>query len=501
MNDRRTIIRAPALAVALVVALLLLAGTYTVIASPTPVAEVSPAPAAVPAPASPGDASNATSWASGWVAIPINTCQVFTHGLNADPDALAVELLFGDTNDGFGINRRNYGGLEVTGQWFGAYWQHLTDNTIQVCRVADDNVADQVFVRVWVAPTPDYDSEWSNINQGETIQFDHNLGVTATELTVGLWFSCTTRGIHQYAFGGLSVDVPTTRTLGAFWHNLTNSSVQVTRFAGDTAVQQVRVVVLHGDPPTYDSGWRNIGQGSAITLPHNLNLNPNVLLVRGESYNPSAGGLGIHQLWAGGNHHWSAGFQGTHFQNLTNNSITVVRRANDTDCPRVRVRIYAPQFRLYLPLVLNNYGGVPEVELAYDDGIADSEQSQATLGSGFAVLFTTPGTSARLVRARYYLDTAAAGHPIEVHVWNAAHTDLITPFTATPPAGAGWFDVDLSSYNLTVSGDFYVGFLYSVQHSDPSVGVDTTSPDGRSYEVPWEAFANDFMIRAVVQGP
>jgi len=49
-----------------------------------------------------------------------------------------------------------------------------------------------------------------------------------------------------------------------------------------------------------------------------------------------------------------------------------------------------------------------------------------------------------------------------------------------------------------VSGDFYVGFLYSVQHSDPSVGVDTTSPDGRSYEVPWEAFANDCMIRAVV---
>jgi len=105
------------------------------------------------------------------------------------------------------------------------------------------------------------------------------------------------------------------------------------------------------------------------------------------------------------------------------------------------------------------------------------------------------------VRARYYLDTAAAGHPIQVHVWDAAHTDLIAPFTATPPAGMGWFDVDLSGYNLTVSGDFYVGFLYSVQHSDPSVGVDTTSPDGRSYEVPWEAFANDFMIRAVVQGP
>ncbi len=72
---------------------------------------------------------------------------------------------------------------------------------------------------------------------------------------------------------------------------------------------------------------------------------------------------------------------------------------------------------------------------------------------------------------------------------------------ATPPAGTGWLDVDLSGYSLTVSGDFYVGFLYSEQHSDPSLGVDNTSPDGRSYEVPWSEVNYDYMIRAVIMSP
>ena len=37
-----------------------------------------------------------------------------------------------------------------------------------------------------------------------------------------------------------------------------------------------------------------------------------------------------------------------------------------------------------------------------------------------------------------------------------------------------------------------------MQDYDPSIGVDATSPDGRSYEAPWQAFVNDYMIRAVV---
>ncbi len=494
MNDRRTIIRAPALAVALVVALLLLAGMYTVLASPAPSTAAGPAQ----------DLPNAgTYWTSGWVTINQNEVITLTHNLGGNPDDYAVDLWFNDTDGTLGVNRRNYGGLEHNNNWYGARWQRLTTDTIQIYRYPQDDVADQVRVTVWIptAVAEQWDSGWVDINQHETLIFDHNLNSETDDLTVSLYFRSTGLGIHQAGFGGLSIDAPAAQR-GAYWHNLTDNTVQVTRMPDDPYIEQVRVVVQRPNPPDYDSGWQHIEAGNTFNFNHNLNWNPGMLLVRGECYDPSSpDGLGVNLRYAGGDH--DGGWRGMNLQNLTANAVRGVRRADDPYCPQARVRIWkrstTPQFRLYLPLVLNN--SAPEVELAYDDGVGESEQTQITLGSGFAVRFTTPGASARLVRARYYLDTAAAGHPIQVHVWDAAHTDLIAPFTATPPAGMGWFDVDLSGYNLTVSGDFYVGFLYSVQHSDPSVGVDTTSPDGRSYEVPWEAFANDFMIRAVVQGP
>jgi len=101
-----------------------------------------------------------------------------------------------------------------------------------------------------------------------------------------------------------------------------------------------------------------------------------------------------------------------------------------------------------------------------------------------------------LRRARYYfLDP----RPIEVHVWDENHTDLIAPFTANTSQDE-WNDVDLSAYNITVSGDFYVGFLH-LEDYRPTLGIDTTSADGRSFEVDgayWEQQVSDYMIRAVV---
>jgi len=440
-------------------------------------------------------AAAASGWSSGWVSISANACQVFTHNLGADPEDYAVDLLFWDTDGNLGLNRRNYGGLEWGGNWYGAYWQHLTSNTIAVCRMANDNVADLVRVRLWIPDTaPDYDSGWMNITTGETLTFNHNMGITTTELSVRLWFSGTARGIHHYGYGGLTVDAPPSLQ-GAYWHNRTNNAVQVTRLANDTDIEQVRMTVVHSDPPDYDSNWRAINPGAIITLTHNLNLPAGSQLVRGECFSPTVGGPGIHQWFAGGNYSAFGGGQGANIQNLTANTVQMARRAKDFACPFIRVCIWSPECKIYLPLVARNY--VPGVELAYDDGVAESWQSHDE-DSGFAVLFTTPDAAAQLVRARYYLDGATGANPIEVHVWDDAHNDLITPLEVTPPAGEGWLDVDLSGYNLTVSGDFYVGFLYPGAAYDPSLGMDTTLPDGRSYEVPWQTVGNDYMIRAVV---
>ncbi len=149
--------------------------------------------------------------------------------------------------------------------------------------------------------------------------------------------------------------------------------------------------------------------------------------------------------------------------------------------------------KVYLPLVLKAY--TSETELAYDDGAMDTNTSWET-GKGFAVRFTPPADQAQLMRARYYLQDP---RPIEVHVWDENHNDLIAPFTANTGQD-GWNDVDLSAYNLTVSGDFYVGFFH-LEDYRPTLGIDTTSADDRSFEVDgeyWEQQGSDYMIRAVV---
>jgi len=350
MKDRRTFIRTLALVAALVVALLLLAGTYTVIASSAP--DLSSA------------SISAAAWSSGWVTIVTDTSQVFTHNLGGDPDDYAVELRFLDTDGGLGINRRYYGGSEEGGSWYGAHWQNLTTNTIEIYRQPQDTVADRVRIRVWApltSTTGYYASPWTDINTGQTITLTHGLGITNTDLTVGLWFSDTTRGIHNYGYGGLAVDGDTDM-LGAHWHNLTTNTVQVTRHPDDTDVEQVRVFVVHGAPPHYDSledpsigGWKSIAPGDTFTFTHGLNWDPNMLLARGECYSSTVGGPGIHQWFAGGNHDWFVGWQGTNLQNLTRNTVAVVRRADDQVCPQVRVRVWKRSSQIYLPLILNNY--------------------------------------------------------------------------------------------------------------------------------------------------
>ena len=483
IKNKHVYIWIPIMAGLALVALLLLVGSTS--AQPFPPVTSPPQLHAV----------TASSWSSGWVSITADTCQAFTHNLGAAPEDYALSLLFWDTDGNLGVNRRNYGGLELGGLWYGAYWQHLTANTIAVCRMPNDNGADQVNIRLWIPDaTPDYDSGWTNIAAGETITFSHNVGITDTELSVSLWFSGTSKGIHHYGYGGLTVDAPPAPQ-GAYWHNLTDNTVQVSRRVGDTDIEQVRVVVVHSDQPSYNSGWQSINPGTIITIEHNLKQSPVSMLMRADCYSSTVGGPGIHQWFTGGDYSTFGSWQGINTQNLTSNTIQVARRASDWACPSVRVRIWVSEHKVYLPLVLNGYA--PEVELAYDDGAAESWQSHDE-DSGFAVLFTTPGASAQLVRARYYLDSAAGAHPIQVHVWDTSHADLITPFTTTPPAGEGWLDVDLSGYNLAVSGDFYVGFLYPGATYDPSMGVDTSNPDDRSYEVPWQTAGNDYMIRAVV---
>jgi len=139
-------------------------------------------------------------------------------------------------------------------------------------------------------------------------------------------------------------------------------------------------------------------------------------------------------------------------------------------------------------------------ELAYDDGTQESNLGYS-VGGELAVRFSLqPGwSSAKLLTARYFI----YNYPgiFRVHVYGSGVTD---PALDVTPSSAGWFDVDLTAYNIVVSGDFYISIEYL--GLDPPLGTDTTDPIRlRTYTrgnpgEPWELWQyEDLMIRAVVE--
>jgi hypothetical protein len=126
----------------------------------------------------------------------------------------------------------------------------------------------------------------------------------------------------------------------------------------------------------------------------------------------------------------------------------------------------------------------------------------------FAVHFT-PGASGVLKTVRYYIYSNPAA--VKIHIMDENKADLVTPFTSTS-SGVGWFDVDVSSLGVSITSG--VGFYLALEWISipyPSLGVDSSSPDSRSYGVvngvwtlykiyvyPVGNILVDFMIRAVI---
>lgn len=112
---------------------------------------------------------------------------------------------------------------------------------------------------------------------------------------------------------------------------------------------------MHGDAPSYDSGWQDIAPANTLVLAHNLNWDPAMMLVRGECRDSPPGGLGIHQEYAGGNYVYSdGGWQGAALENLTATSVSVHRNAQDSVCNQARVRIFVRTLQLFLPMILRH---------------------------------------------------------------------------------------------------------------------------------------------------
>lgn len=89
----------------------------------------------------------------------------------------------------------------------------------------------------------------------------------------------------------------------------------------------------------WSSGWVDIATDTAQTFTHDLGQNPDDYAVELWLKDTDSGGIGIN-TWSAGGLEAGGKFFGAHWQNLTDTTIEVVRRKDDTFADQVRVNVW-----------------------------------------------------------------------------------------------------------------------------------------------------------------
>jgi len=184
---------------------------------------------------------------SGWLDIDRGLANALTisHNLDITPTELVVTLWFSGTAKG--IHHFAYGGLydETAHKLHGASWQRLSENTVEVSRLPNDEYVEQVRVIVTHPDPPDYDSleadgGWRPRPASGQEVFSHALNWDPNQLVVRFECRSSTFGIHQrdagLTFYGFGV-----RWQGAYLHNLTANTVAASWGVNDTGCAEMRV--------------------------------------------------------------------------------------------------------------------------------------------------------------------------------------------------------------------------------------------------------------------
>ncbi len=301
---------------------------------------------------------------SGWVSLsPGAAAKTLTHNLGGDVSDYVVYLQY-KSNTG-NIHQRYFGGADfgsrtANGSYdnlrMGAYWRSLNANTITLFRRAEDYYASNVRVRIWKRPRATYDSGWVSINQNQAIELLHNINGDPDHYIVDMQYRNSGSGVNLRYYGGMDfgdqppLGMSEDDRVGAYWRSLTANSITVYRRPEDIYASEVRIRIWHywqPTPPDYDSGWVQIAVGSsAKTLLHHLGGNAEDyfadLTYKARDIN------GINLRYYGGAdfgdnpapRHASDDRVGAYWRTLTNNAITIFRRAEDSYAPSVRVRIW-----------------------------------------------------------------------------------------------------------------------------------------------------------------
>ena len=300
--------------------------------------------------------SGGPDYDSGWVSLAQDEAKTLTHNLGGDTDDYVVDMQY---KYGSTVNQRYYGGADFGAKTFsgtreddrvGAYWRTLTTSSIIVYRRPEDTYAEQVRIRIWVDPYPDYDSGWTSLGAGAAVTtLTHSLGGNADDYVVDMQYRYS-GNVNQRYYGGADFGATAfngTREderVGLYWRSLNNSTIALFRRAEDDYAAQVRIRIWVRPTPTYDSGWVSVNQDQAKTLTHNIGGNPEDYVVDLQ-YKYSGN---VNQRYYGGADFGAnppSGMNeddrvGAYWRSLSSSSIAVYRRPEDIYAPQVRIRIW-----------------------------------------------------------------------------------------------------------------------------------------------------------------
>jgi len=196
----------------------------------------------------------APNWDSHWVALALVTATTLNHNLGGNADDYIVDMQY--RSSGNGVNQRCYNGMDFGSNpgpghnpddRVGTYWRSLTNTKITLYRRAEDDYSPEVRIRIWVRPTPTYDSGWILINPDEAIDLTHNIGGNTEDYIVDVQFHSFGSGTNQRHYGGADFGAkpPSGSSendrVGAYWRSMTNSNIIIYRRPEDIYAEEMRV--------------------------------------------------------------------------------------------------------------------------------------------------------------------------------------------------------------------------------------------------------------------
>lgn len=160
---------------------------------------------------------------------------------------------------------------------------------------------------------------------------------------------------------------------------------------------------------------------------------------------------------------------------------------------------------MFSATVTGGGGGTQTANLTYDDGTPYSGYYWNNSGQGSANRMTPTLANAILTQMEIYITGVNTGtatyKPIVLsNNGGSPGSDLATLNFKTASSYPGWDATSLSSYGITVNGDFFVGMKYDGTNK-PTFGYDQAN-NGRAWDfdgTSWASWSETYFMRATIQ--